>query len=93
MVVISLKGEPESRDVKLIEYKVRALEHGAAADIEEVCNDLAQDGWRLVSTAAANAGGFTVRVWLFFEREALDPPMPAEDIARLAAQFAMAATR
>mgnify|MGYP001609818625 CR=1 FL=1 len=75
----------------MIEYKVRALETGAAVDVEEVCNDLAQDGWRLVSTAAANAGGVTVRVWLFFEREA--PPLPDEAIARLAAQFAMAATR
>jgi hypothetical protein len=34
-----------------------------------VCNDAAQDGWRLVSTAAANAGSITVSVYLFFERE------------------------
>jgi hypothetical protein len=76
-----------------IEYKVRALETGGTADVEKVCNDLAQDGWRLVSTAAANAGGISVRVYLFFEREMLNPPIPDEDITRLAAQFATAATR
>jgi hypothetical protein len=54
----------------VIEYKVRALETGGTADLERVCNRMAEDGWRLVSTAAANAGGITVRVWLFFEREA-----------------------
>ena len=74
------------------EYKVRALETGTA-DIEKACNDLAKDGWRLASTAAANTGETTVRVYLFFEREASNPPMPDEDMARLAAQFATAATR
>jgi Domain of unknown function (DUF4177) len=77
----------------MIEYKVQALETGGTADIEKVCNDLARDGWRLVSTAAANAGGTAVRAWLFFEREASRPSMPDEDMARLAAQFATSATR
>jgi Domain of unknown function (DUF4177) len=62
----------------MIEYKVRARETGGTADIEKVCNDLAKDGWRLVSTAAANAGGITVRVWLFFEREAGEQRAPQE---------------
>jgi Domain of unknown function (DUF4177) len=77
----------------MIEYKVQALETGGAADIEKVCNDLAKDGWRLVSTAATNTGGTAMRMWLFFEREASHPSMPDEDMARLAAQFATAATR
>jgi hypothetical protein len=76
----------------MIEYKVLALETGGTADIETACNDVAGDGWRLVSTAAANAGGTAVRLWLFFER-ALNPPMLDEDVARLAAQFATSATR
>jgi hypothetical protein len=77
----------------MIEYRIQALETGGTADIEKVCNDLAKDGSRLVSTAAANAGGIAVRVWLFFERESSKPSMPDEDMAGLAAQFATSATR
>jgi hypothetical protein len=58
-----------AKEADMIEYKVQALETGGAADIEKVCNDLAKDGWRLVSTAAANAGGTAVRVHMFVERE------------------------
>jgi hypothetical protein len=74
-------------------YKVQALETGGTADIEKACNDVAKDGWRLVSTAAANVGGTAMRVWLFFERESSKSSMPDEDMARLAAQFATSATR
>ena len=54
----------------MIEYDVRALETGGTADLVKVCNDAAKHGWRLVSTAATNTGGITVRVYFFFEREA-----------------------
>ena len=73
----------------MIEYKVAALETVSISRIEELCNELAQDGWRLVSTAAANAGGITVRGWLVFEREL--KTLPGEDVARIAARFATAA--
>lgn len=77
----------------MIEYKVLALETGGVADIEKACNDLARDGWRLVSAAAATDGGAAAHMWLFFERESSKPPRPDEDMARLAAQFATSATR
>lgn len=32
---------------------------------------MAQGGWHLASAAAANAGSTTVRVYMFFEREAI----------------------
>ncbi len=53
----------------MIEYDVRSLETGDTAALVNVCNAHAKEGWRLVSTAAANAGGITVRVYLFFERQ------------------------
>lgn len=53
----------------MIEYKVRITESGDTAEAEDICNRLAKDGWRLVSTAAANGGGIKVFVHLFFERE------------------------
>jgi hypothetical protein len=77
----------------MFEYAVRMDETGGTAEAEDICNRMAADGWRLVSTAAASAGALKVSVYLFFEREALNPPMPDEDMARLAAQFATAATR
>jgi hypothetical protein len=62
----------------MVEYKVRSLETGGTADLAKVCNDAAQEGWRLVSTAAANAGGMTVRVYLFFERDAGEQRPPQD---------------
>jgi hypothetical protein len=62
----------------MVEYKVRSLETGGTADLAKVCNDAAQEGWRLVSTAAADAGGMMVRVYLFFERGAGEQ-RPAQD--------------
>jgi hypothetical protein len=59
----------QTRDPAVCSDSVRELETGGTADVEKMCNDLAQDGWRLVSTAAANAGSTTVRVYMFFERE------------------------
>lgn len=53
----------------MIEYKVRITETGGSAEAEDICNDLAKDGWRLASTAAANGGGAQALVYLFFERE------------------------
>lgn len=53
----------------MVEYKIRMLEKSGAADLEDVCNGMANDGWRLVSTAAANGGAIEVFVYLFFERQ------------------------
>jgi hypothetical protein len=75
----------------MVEYRVRVIETGDTAEAEDLCNRMASDGWRLVSTAAANAGALTVSLYLFFEREAV--PMSDEEMARLAAQVALAATR
>jgi hypothetical protein len=55
------------RDMR--EYKIRRVEGSGTGDLERICNELARDGWRLVSTAAAAAGALDVYVWLFFERE------------------------
>jgi hypothetical protein len=57
----------------MIEYKVRAPETGGTSEIEKLCNDAAQDGWRLVNTSVENMGVLKTRVWLFFEREAGGP--------------------
>jgi hypothetical protein len=73
----------------MIEYKVAALETVSISRVEELCNELAQQGWRLVSTAAANAGGITVRGWLFFEREV--KTLPGDDLAGMAARLATSA--
>ena len=56
----------------MIEYHVRIVENGGEAELSKVCNELAKDGWRLVSTSAANTVGLAlrVRVYLFFAREA-----------------------
>lgn len=53
----------------MIEYKVRMSDTGGTADPEDICNRMAKDGWRLVSTAAANGGEIKVFVYLFFERQ------------------------
>jgi hypothetical protein len=76
--------------VAMTEYKVRSIETNGTADIERMWNELAQDGWRLVSTAAVDGGGTAARVWLFLEREAKIPSEPADDVARMAANFAQA---
>jgi hypothetical protein len=49
----------------MIEYKVRGIAGGSADDMERACNELASDGWRLVSTSAPDGCAY-----LFFEREA-----------------------
>ncbi len=53
----------------MIEYKVRRVDTSGPGDIERACNELARDGWRLVSTAAAATGA---PVFLFFERQTGD---------------------
>ena len=55
----------------MIEYHVRIVENGSEAELSKVCNELAKDRWRLVSTSAATTVGIAmrVRVYLFFERE------------------------
>jgi hypothetical protein len=54
------------------EYKIRRIDGSGTDQLERICNDLARDGWRLVSTAAAATGPIDVFVWLFFEREKPD---------------------
>jgi hypothetical protein len=71
----------------MVEYKVRVSSTAGEAEAEQTCNRMAAQGWRLTSTAAASQG-LAVTLVLFFERET-----PAEDVARMAAKFAMAATR
>ena len=53
----------------MIEYKVCITATGDTAEAEGLCNRLAKDGWRLVSTAAAHGDGIKVVLHLFFERE------------------------
>jgi hypothetical protein len=55
----------------MIEYNVRRVDAGGPGDIERVCNELASEGWRLVSTAATT---IDAPVLLFFERETGDGP-------------------
>ena len=54
----------------MIEYRIRRIDGSGTGDMERVCNDLAKDGWRLVSTAAGATGILEVFVYLFFERQA-----------------------
>ncbi len=53
----------------MIEYKVYITATGGTAEPEDICNRLAKDGWRLVSTAAAHGDGIKALLHLFFERE------------------------
>jgi len=54
----------------MIEYKVRAIETGGTGDVEKVCNDAGNVGWRLVSTNVLDLGALRTRAYLFVEREA-----------------------
>jgi hypothetical protein len=53
----------------MVEYKIRIVEGEGAAALEDACNELAAEGWRLVSTSMLDAGGGRTRTQLFFERE------------------------
>jgi hypothetical protein len=53
----------------MVEYKVRVVERDAPSELEDVCNRLAVDGWRLVSTSVLDLGALRTRSYLFFERE------------------------
>lgn len=50
------------------EYTVRIVGSGGEKRIEMELAQMADRGWRLVSTAAAHTGGVSVTVYLFFER-------------------------
>jgi hypothetical protein len=52
----------------MFEYRVRAPETSGTGDIEDICNQMAADGWRLVTSTAVNSGALNVRLYLFFER-------------------------
>lgn len=52
----------------MIEYDVTAPDTGDTAELVKICNEHANEGWRLVSTAATQIG-ISTRVYLFFERE------------------------
>jgi hypothetical protein len=53
----------------MVEYKVRVVDHENAGELEEACNGMAAEGWRLVSSSflGVQAGG--IQAYLFFERE------------------------
>jgi len=53
----------------MIEYKVQRVDGGGTGELERACNELAKEGWRLMSTAATAPDA---PVLLFFEREAGD---------------------
>jgi len=53
----------------MVEYQVRVVEHESTGELEEACNGMAADGWRLVSTSLLGVGAGGTRVYLFFERE------------------------
>lgn len=53
----------------MLEYAVRGPETSGSGEIEKICNYMAQQGWRLASTAAVDTGALRTRVFLFFERE------------------------
>ena len=35
----------------MVEYKVRVVEHEGTGELEDACNGMAPEGWRLVSTS------------------------------------------
>ena len=53
----------------MVEYKVRVVEHEGTGELEDACNGMAAEGWRLVSTSTLEVGAGRVRSHLFFERE------------------------
>jgi len=77
----------------MVEYKVRRCDGDGVDEPERVCNELAKEGWRLVSAAVAVPGPGSTLIYLFFEREAAAAAMADEEMARMVAQFATSATR
>jgi hypothetical protein len=71
----------------VVEYRVRRIEGSATDGMEKVCNDLARDGWRLVTASAAATNVMDLYTYLFFSREVADVA-----IDRAATQFAAMAT-
>lgn len=54
---------------RMVEYKVRVIEHEDSGELEGACNAMAADGWRLASTTMLDLGSGRFRVYLYFERE------------------------
>jgi hypothetical protein len=71
----------------MIEYRVRRIDGDDTDGMQKVCNDLAKDGWRLVSTSAVAVDALKMSMFTFCAWET-----SAEDIARAARQFAPTAT-
>lgn len=69
-----------------VEYRVRRIEGEGVEGAERVCNDLARDGWRLVTASTAADGGAGRCLYLFFSREVAD-----EAIALAATKFSVMA--
>jgi len=80
------ESAPRSASDGAIEYRVRRIEGSEAEGMEDMCNELARDGWRLV-TASTTAAGVDIYTYLFFSREVAD-----DEIDRAARRFAVMAT-
>ena len=57
----------------MLTYKVRLIDGSGTGEPERICNDLAKEGWRLVSTAVTARGALEVVMYLFFEHAAAEP--------------------
>ena len=74
---------PSAVTESAVEYRVRRIEGSEPDGLEKVCNELARDGWRLITACTGAASVTDFDTYLFFSREV------AEDtIAHAARQFA-----
>jgi hypothetical protein len=79
------EAKPQPRGA--VAYRVRRIEGRGAEGIEQACNELAREGWRLVTASTVAAVVPDVHTYLFFWREVADL-----EIARAARQIATMAT-
>ena len=80
-------SEPQSALQSAIEYRVRRVEGSGTDGLENMCNELAREGWRLVTASTAAAGELDICTYLFFSREVAD-----DRITQAARRFAAMAT-
>jgi len=71
----------------VVEWRVRRIEGSETEGVEKVCNELARDGWRLVTASTAATSLTDLCTYLFFSRE-----VTGDAIDRAARQFAVMAT-
>lgn len=81
-----MDAEPEPRSVSegAVQYLVRCIEGSETDGMERVCNELAADGWRLISTSIATASATERNTYVFFSRKVAHD---ADAIARAAMRF------